>query len=165
MCVRGVGIAAQGGIRPQRIAAGYGRAALGVALDAADKAVLVVIGVLQPIYGGVGGVHRAPERLIGAVFSGDSGGQRIGIAVSRTVRHIVPANKFVAVAGRRGHDERRAVSGIDRLRTVAAVHVEFQHIVVAVVVALKDGRAVRGHCFGVVIQLGKALGLLAVSQL
>ena len=157
MCVRG--IAAQGGILLQRIAAGYGRAARGAALDAADKAVLVaIIGVLQPIYGGVGGVHRAPERLIGAVFSGDSGGQRIGIAVSRTARHIVPANKFVAVAGRRGHDERRAVSGIDRLRTVAAVHVEFQHIVVAVVVALKDGRAVRGHCFGVVIQLGKALG-------
>ena len=54
--------------------------------------------------------------------------------------------------------KRRAVAGIDRVGAVTAVVIEHQHVIGAVIVALKYGGAVCRHRCGVVIELGKADG-------
>ena len=137
-------------------------AALCVFLDAADIAVFVIICILQPIHRRICGVNRAPKSFICAVFMGHGIGQSIFDIVAGAARHIVPAVKHIAVPCRGIYNKGRSVAGINRLCAVAAVHIEFDHVIIAVVVALKNGGAVGSDCLGVMIQLGKALCRLLI---
>ena len=55
------------------------------------------------------------------------------------------------------NNKRSTVSPIKRFGAVSAVHIEFEHIVIPVIIALKDGRTVGCNRFGVVIKLCKPL--------
>jgi len=57
------------------------------------------------------------------------------------------------------YNEGCAVTGIDRLYTVAAVKVELDQIILTVIVTLKDGTSVCGNAFGNVVHLLKAGGV------
>ena len=59
--------------------------------------------------------------------------------------------------GGRVHDKGRSVAGIDRFCAIAAVHFKFNHVIIAVVVALKNSGAVGGDCLRIMIQFRKSL--------
>ena len=125
-------------------------------------AVFVIVGILQPIHRRVCGVNRAPKSFICAVFIGHGIGQSIFDTVARAACHIVPAVKHIAVSGGRVYNKGRSVAGIYRFCAIAAVHFKFNHVIIAVVVALKNGGAVGGDCLRIMIQLGKALCRLLI---
>ena len=127
--------------------------------------VFVIICILQPIHRRICGVNRAPKSFICAVFIGYGIGQSIFDAVAGAARHIVPAVKHIAVAGGRVHNKWCSVAGIDRFCAVAAVHIKFNHVIIAVVVALKNGGTVSSDRFRIMIQLRKALYRLRVLHL
>ena len=60
------------------------------------------------------------------------------------------------------YNKGRSVAGIDRFCAVAAVHIKFDHIIIAVVVTLKNGGAVGGDRLRIMIQLRKALYRLRI---
>ena len=64
--------------------------------------------------------------------------------------------------GGSGH-KGRTIAGVDVLRAVAAVGIQLDLIVIAIIVALEHGGAVRRHRLGIVIQLGEAARLLLVQ--
>ena len=140
-------------------------AALSVFLDAADITVFVIIYILQPIHRRICGVNRAPKSFICAVFIGHGIRQSIFDIVAGTARHIVPAVKHIAVPCRGIYNKGRSVAGIYRFCAVAAVHIEFDHVIIAVVVALKNSGAVGSNRFRIMIQLGKALYRLRILHL
>ena len=120
---------------------------------------------MQPIHRRICGVNRAPKSFICAVCVGHGIGQSIFDAVADTVRHIVPAVKHIAVPCRGIYNKGRAVAGIYRFCAVAAVHIEFDHVIIAVVVTLKNGGAVGSDRFRIMIQLRKALYRLRILHL
>ena len=128
-------------------------------------AVFVIICILQPIHRRICGVNRAPKSFICAVFIGHGIGQSIFDAVADTVRHIVPAVKHIAVPCRGIYNKGRSVAGIDRFCAVAAVHIEFDHVIIAVVVTLKNSGTIGSDRFRIMIQLRKALYRLRVLHL
>ncbi len=119
--------------------------------------VFVIVGILQPIHRRVGGVDCAPKSFICAVFIGYGIRQSIFYAVAGAVCHIVPTVKHIAVSCRGIYNKGRSVAGIDRFCAIAAVHIKFNHIIIAVVVALKNSGAVGGDCLRIMIQFRKSL--------
>ena len=63
------------------------------------------------------------------------------------------------------YNKGRSVAGIDRFCAIAAVHIKFNHIIIAVVVALKNGGTVGSDRFRIMIQLRKALYRLRILHL
>ena len=117
--------------------------------------------LFQPVHHGVRGVGALPERYVAGVLRRNGGGQRVDLAVAHAVFvQLVPAGEAVAVAGGGSGHKGRAIAGVDVLRAVAAVGIQLDLIVIAVVVALEHGGAVRRHRLGIVIQLGEAARLL-----
>ena len=123
----------------------------------AEITVFVIIGILQPIHRRICGVNRAPNSFICAVSIGHGIGQSIFDIVAGAVRHIVPAVKHIAVPCRGIYNKGRSVAGIYRFCAVATGHIEFDHIIIAVVVALKNGGTVGSDRLRIMIQLRKAL--------
>ena len=126
--------------------------------------VFVIVGILQPIHRRVGGVDCAPKSFICAVFIGYGIRQSILYAVAGAVCHIVPTVKHIAVSCRGIYNKGRSVAGIDRFCAIAAVHFKFNHVISAVVVALKNSGAVGGDCLRIMIQFRKAPDTLLLHR-
>ena len=141
------------------------RSRIGIAYRAAFIAVSVVVGILQPINRGVFGSDGGPKGFIALIFGGNRRRQHIGNAVAHSVGQKVPTGKNIAVPCGFVDDKRRAVSCIYRFGAVASVHVKFQNVVVAVIVALKNCRAVGRNGLGIVVKLCKALDSVGVACL
>ena len=155
-----IGIAADNAVCGQAVCARNKRAGGGILFLTADIAVIVVIGVLQPIDYGIGCFHRAPERFVAQTFRRNCRRESIGNSVALACRfvHQIPPGKDIAVTGRIVHQKGRTVARIDRLHAVATVCVKFQHVIVSVVVAFKCGGAVRRNRLRIVIELCKSDG-------
>ena len=121
--------------------------------------------LFQPVHHGVRGVGALPERYVAGVLRRNGGGQGVvGLAVALAFFvQLVPAGEAVAVAGGGSGHKGRTIAGVDVLRAVAAVGIQLDLIVIAVVVALEHSGAVRRHRLGIVIQLGEAARLLLVQ--
>ena len=117
--------------------------------------------LFQPVHHGVRGVGALPERYVAGVLRRNGGGQLVDLAVALAFFvQLVPADEAVAVAGGGSGHKGRAIAGVDVLRAVAAVGIQLDLIVIAVVVALEHSGAVRRHRLGIVIQLGEAARLI-----
>ena len=103
-------------------------------------AVIIVIGILQPVRHGVLRVHRFPKRAVIAAFGGN-GCRQSGMLLHNlaVIAEQCPAVKHIAVAGRVVHQKRRTVARVNRVCAVAARIVEFKHTVIAVIIAFKNG--------------------------
>ena len=133
----------------------------GAALLAAHVVIFGARCVFQPVHHGVRGVGALPERYVAGVLRRNGGGRGVGLAVAHAVFvQLVPAGEAVAVAGGGSGHKGRTIAGVDVLRAVAAVGIQLDLIVIAVVVALEHGGAVRRHRLGIVIELGEAARLL-----
>ena len=147
--------------REPRCIAGDDLTGDGAALLAAHVVIFGARCVFQPVHHGVRGVGTLPERYVAGVLRRNGGGRGVGLAVAHAVFvQLVPAGEAVAVAGRDGGHKGRAIAGVDMLGAVAAVGIQLDLIVIAVVVALEHSGAVRRHRLGIVIQLGEAARLL-----
>ena len=147
--------------REPRCIAGDDLTGDGAALLAAHVVIFGALCVFQPVHHGVRGVGTLPERYVAGVLRRNGGGQRVGLAVAHAVlAQLVPADEAVAVAGGGSGYKGRAIAGVDVLRAVAAVGIQLDLIVIAVVVALEHSGAVRRHRLGIVIQLGEAARLI-----
>ena len=150
--------------REPRCIAGDDLTGDGAALLAAHVVIFGARCVFQPVHHGVRGVGALPERYVAGVLRRNGGGQFVGLAVALAVlAQLVPAGEAVAVAGGGSGHKGRTIAGVDVLRAVAAVGIQLDLIVIAVVVALEHGGAVRRHRLGIVIELGEAARLLLVQ--
>ena len=147
--------------REPRCIAGDDLTGDGAALLASHVVIFGARCVFQPVHHGVRGVGALPQGDVAGVLRRNGGGQRVGLAVARAVFvQLVPADEAIAVAGRDGGHEGRAIAGVDMLGAVAAVGIQLDLIVIAVIVALEHGGTVRRHRLGIVIELGEAARLL-----
>ena len=150
--------------REPRCIAGDDLTGDGGALLAAHVVIFGARCVFQPVHRGEGGVGALPQGDVAGVLRRNGGGQRVGHAVARAVFvQLVPAGEAVAVAGGGSGHKGRAIAGVDMLGAVAAVGIQLDLIVIAVIVALEHGGAVRRHRLGIVIELGEAARLLLVQ--
>ena len=109
-------------------------------------AVAVIVGIPVPEYDSKAGLAGCPLRRIGGVFCQNG----CGHLRLPSVKRITGLSGIFNLYG-------RAIAGIDRFYAVAAVKIKAHHVVIAVVIYLDHGAAVRRHLgFGIIQQCCKA---------
>ena len=115
-------------------------------LNTSCIAVAVIVGILIPEYDSKAGLAGCPLRLMGGVFCRNGCGHS-GLP---SVKRITGLSGIFNLYG-------RAKAGIDRFYAVAAVKIKAHHVVIAVVIYLDHGAAVRRNLgFGIIQQCCKA---------
>ena len=131
----------------------------------------VTIGGNDPVGNLIRSIRLCPQGLIGRIVVRQRGGQQIYLAllcisVQRNIIALivfagnqVPAQEYPARLDRICHRHISAIADIDGVRAVTAVAIELHQIVIALVIHIKHGGAVRRDNVRLVIKRSKASNL------